>query len=164
MYHIYIYINIPLSLFHLITTTYYYYTIHYITTTEKKKKKKIFSTNHESNCLNTIKYHRYPLLKFLFFYFYYRTSTWCYLLSPLLSMSIIATTSELSISWNQISLMTLRWIIPWIFNISVNLLNKLYLNLSTQYESIILNLEISKFATSQLLSKSLLSSEDESEP
>jgi hypothetical protein len=132
MYHIYISflfinINIPLSHSHSTYNSTTYYTILYH---HHWKKKNFFSSNYESNCINTIIYHLYPLFSFVFFYFYYRISTLCYLLSPLLSMSITATTSELSINWNQNSLMTLRWVIPWNRNLIVNLLNKVYLNLS----------------------------------
>jgi hypothetical protein len=159
MYHIYIYINIPLSLFHLITTT-TTTILYYITTTEKKKK--IFF---DKSWIKLLKYYHISSLSIIKILIFLLLLSNIYLLlpiTPLLSITITATTTSTSITWNQISLMTLRWIIPWIFNISVNLLNKVYLNLSLWQSPSLYYCQSQ--CQSQLLSKSLLSSEDESEP
>jgi hypothetical protein len=126
MYHIYIYINIPLSLFHLITTTYLLLLtiLYYITTTEKKKKKKIFFVKSWNKLL---KYYQISSLSSIFLRVFLLLLSNTYLVLPI---TITATTTSTSISWTRNSLMTLRWIIPWKLNLIVNLLNKLYLNLS----------------------------------
>jgi hypothetical protein len=132
MYHIYIYINIPLSLFHLITTTYllllptYYYLLYYTISPppKKKKKKKIFFVKSWNKLL---KYYQISSLSSIFLRVFLLLLSNTYLVLPI---TITATTTSTSISWTRNSLMTLRWIIPWKLNLIVNLLNKLYLNLS----------------------------------
>jgi hypothetical protein len=129
MYHIYIYINIPLSLFHLITTTYLlllYYTLYH----HHRKKKKIFFVKSWNKLL---KYYQISSLSSIFLRVFLLLLSNIYLvlpITPLLSITITAITTSTSISWTRNSLMTLRWIIPWKLNLIVNLLNKLYLNLS----------------------------------